>query len=70
MIWPDLSTDQPVLEVGPESVGASPGPACYGLGGEIGRRSPTLSGNRMIDPGRFLGGTMQLYPRPGHRGPR
>ncbi|WP_026927387.1 hydantoinase/oxoprolinase family protein [Granulicoccus phenolivorans] len=62
VIWPDLSTDQPVLEVGPESVGASPGPACYGLGGDRPAITDAYLATGMIDPGRFLGGTMQLYP--------
>ena len=48
------------LRVGPESAGARPGPACYGLGGE----APTVTDAqvvlRRIDPQWFLGGRMTL----------
>ena len=50
------------LRVGPESAGASPGPACYGLGGRS--LTPTdvwlLLG--YLEPGEFLGGRRQLDP--------
>jgi N-methylhydantoinase A len=49
-----------MLQVGPRSAGASPGPACYGLEG----REPTLTDALLllgyIDPGGFLGGRMRL----------
>lgn len=52
--------DVGVLKVGPESAGAEPGPACYGLGGE----DPTLTDAIMvtgrIDPANFLGGEMKV----------
>ncbi len=48
------------IEVGPESAGADPGPACYGQGGT----KPTVTdANLMLgryDPTRFAGGKMQL----------
>ena len=48
------------FRVGPRSAGASPGPACYGQGGQ----EPTLTDANVvlgrIDPDRFLGGEMQL----------
>ncbi len=48
------------FRVGPRSAGASPGPACYGLGGV----EPTVSDANVvlgrIDPQRFLGGEMAL----------
>jgi N-methylhydantoinase A len=48
------------LRVGPESAGASPGPACYGRGGD----QPTVTDANLlvgrIDPARFLGGRMAL----------
>jgi len=48
------------LHVGPESAGASPGPACYGRGGEV----PTVTDADlilgMIDPEFFLGGEIKL----------
>ena len=46
--------------VGPESAGSSPGPACYGLGGEL----PTVTDADLLlgflNPGFFLGGEMAL----------
>lgn len=62
VIWPDLSTDHPVLQVGPESVGASPGPACYGLGGDRAAITDAYLATGMIDPNGFLGGAMTLHP--------
>ena len=48
------------LRVGPQSAGASPGPACYGLGGQ----DPTVTDADAVlgylDPGHFLGGRMAL----------
>ena len=52
--------DRGVIRVGPESAGAEPGPACYGLGG----RAATLADADLVlgylDPNFFLGGQMQL----------
>ncbi len=49
-----------LLQVGPESAGADPGPACYGRGGE----NPTVTDADLLlgylDPNYFLGGTMPL----------
>ena len=49
-----------MLRVGPESAGAQPGPACYGLGGE----RPTVTDANLvlgrINPANFLGGGMAL----------
>ena len=49
-----------LLQVGPESAGADPGPACYGRGGE----NPTVTDADLVlgylDPEYFLGGTMPL----------
>jgi N-methylhydantoinase A len=48
------------LRVGPQSAGAMPGPACYGLGGE----RPTVTDANLLlgrlDPDYFLGGRMPL----------
>lgn len=48
------------LAVGPESAGASPGPACYGRGGSL----PTVTDANLVlgrlVPVRFLGGRMAL----------
>jgi N-methylhydantoinase A len=49
------------LRVGPQSAGAQPGPACYGLGG----REPTVTDANLVlgrlHPDRFLGGEMRLH---------
>ncbi len=49
-----------LLQVGPQSAGADPGPACYGLGG----KNPTVTDADLLlgylDPDYFLGGSMQL----------
>ncbi|WP_020499219.1 hydantoinase/oxoprolinase family protein [Sciscionella marina] len=51
------------LEVGPESAGAVPGPACYAQGGE----DPTVTDADVvlgiIDPDYFLGGRLKLDAR-------
>jgi N-methylhydantoinase A len=50
------------LRVGPESAGAMPGPACYGLGGT----HPTVTDANLVlgylDPAFFNGGRMKLRP--------
>ena len=47
------------LVVGPESAGASPGPACYGVGDRATVTDANLLLGRM-DPATFLGGRMML----------
>src|SRR3546814_6900829 len=49
-----------LLKVGPHSAGASPGPACYGLGGD---RATVTDANLVLgylSPDYFLGGEMKL----------
>jgi N-methylhydantoinase A len=50
------------VNVGPESAGAEPGPACYGRGGTM----PTVTDADVmlgrIDPAYFAGGSIQLEP--------
>ena len=48
------------LTLGPESMGAAPGPACYGLGGEQATLSDALLVLGYLDPKNFLGGRRQL----------
>lgn len=52
------------LRVGPESAGASPGPACYGR--DLERLAPTVTDANLVLgrllPDHFLGGKMPLYP--------
>jgi N-methylhydantoinase A len=49
-----------LLKVGPESAGAEPGPACYGMGGD----TPAVTDSDLLlgylDAGYFLGGDMPL----------
>jgi N-methylhydantoinase A len=51
-----------VIQLGPRSAGADPGPACYGCNG----RDATLTDANLVlgylDPAFFLGGKMRLYP--------
>ncbi len=51
-----------MLNVGPQSSGSSPGPACYGWGGTL----PTVTDANVVvgrlDPSYFLGGKIPLYP--------
>ncbi|GBC69595.1 Acetophenone carboxylase gamma subunit [archaeon HR01] len=56
-----------VMHVGPISMGADPGPACYGKGG----REPTLTDANVVtgrlNPNMFLGGRMKIYPELGEK---
>jgi N-methylhydantoinase A len=49
-----------LVQIGPESSGSEPGPACYGRGGTL----PTVTDADLVlgylNPGFFLGGAMQL----------
>jgi N-methylhydantoinase A len=49
-----------MLQVGPRSAGAVPGPVCYGRGGTIPTLTDALVALGYIDPERFLGGQMKL----------
>lgn len=51
-----------MLHVGPQSAGASPGPACWGRGGERATVTDACVTLGYIDPDYFLGGAMSLYP--------
>ena len=51
-----------MLRVGPRSAGAVPGPACYGKGGSDPTVTDALLVLGYLDPGRFLGGQMELDP--------
>lgn len=59
--------DDGAIRVGPESAGASPGPACYGLGGE----DPTVTDANLalgrLSADRFLGGEMHLDTKQAER---
>ena len=51
-----------VLKVGPMSAGAKPGPACYGLGGESATVTDAYVCLGIVDPKRFLGGSIDILP--------
>ncbi len=59
--WVEAETG--VLKVGPQSAGARPGPACYGLGGT----EPTVTDANLVlgrlNPRYFLGGRLPLDPQ-------
>ena len=57
--WADT---EGVLKVGPESAGATPGPACYDRGGLRPTVTDAYLAAGIIAPERFLGGEMQLEP--------
>lgn len=48
------------VSLGPQSMGAAPGPACYGLGGGQATLSDALLVLGYLDPGNFLGGRRRL----------
>jgi N-methylhydantoinase A len=50
------------LQVGPDSVGAAPGPACFGLGGDQATITDVLLLAGLLDPATYLGGTLALHP--------
>ncbi len=56
-----------VLNVGPQSAGSNPGPACYGWGGTL----PTVSDANLVlgrlNPNYFLGGKLPLYSEKAER---
>ncbi|MCL4800623.1 MAG: hydantoinase/oxoprolinase family protein [Burkholderiales bacterium] len=49
-----------ILNVGPQSMGAVPGPACYGAGGEEATNTDTQIVLGRIDPDYYLGGEMRV----------
>lgn len=49
-----------LLEVGPQSAGAAPGPACYGKGGDLPSVTDADLVSGFLNPDFFLGGKMSL----------
>jgi N-methylhydantoinase A len=49
-----------ILQVGPRSAGAEPGPACYGKGGTAATVTDANLVLGYLDPGNFLGGRVRL----------
>ena len=50
------------LRVGPQSAGSVPGPVCYGLGGTEPTVTDADTALGRLDPARFAGGALPLYP--------
>lgn len=53
-------TDGDNIKVGPESVGAAPGPACFGQGGEQATITDALVIKGVLDPASYFGGDLKL----------
>jgi N-methylhydantoinase A/oxoprolinase/acetone carboxylase beta subunit len=51
---------KPAIQLGPESMGAYPGPACYGLGGDQPTLTDAFVAAGLINPDYFLGGTKPI----------
>lgn len=49
------------LRVGPKAMGADPGPACYGKGGETPTVTDAYVINGLINPNYLLGGEMKIH---------
>ena len=50
------------LKVGPQSAGAVPGPACYGLGGTLATVTDANLVLGYLNPARLYGGTIRIHP--------
>src|SRR5688572_733104 len=51
------------VQVGPDSAGSEPGPACYARGGEHATVTDADCAMGLLDPKRFAGGRVALEPR-------
>jgi N-methylhydantoinase A len=56
-----------LIEVGPDSAGSDPGPACYGLGGDFATVTDADVLLGYLNPANFLGGEMRLDPAAAER---
>lgn len=55
-----IRANGPGIRVGPESVGAQPGPACFGLGGKQATITDVFVLMGVLDPESFFGGELRL----------
>ncbi len=55
-----ITSDGESITVGPESVGAAPGPACFGLGGKQATITDVFLLMGVLDPGTYFGGELSL----------
>lgn len=55
-------SERGVPQVGPQSARSTPGPACYGQGGEEPTVTDAMVTLGLIDPKRYLGGRVEIRP--------
>ena len=55
-----ISVDNGAIKVGPESVGAQPGPACFALGGKLATITDVCLLTGVLDPKSYFGGELTL----------
>jgi N-methylhydantoinase A len=63
VVWVDRGG---ALKVGPQSAGAAPGPACYGLGGECATVTDANLVLGYLNPRELAGGALELHPELAH----
>jgi N-methylhydantoinase A/oxoprolinase/acetone carboxylase beta subunit len=60
VVKPLAGAKEPSVQLGPESMGSYPGPACYGLGGDQPTLTDAFVAAGLINPDYFLGGTKKI----------
>ena len=55
-----ISVNDGGIKVGPESVGSTPGPACFGLGGREATMTDAFLVLGLLDPNSYFGGEMKI----------
>jgi N-methylhydantoinase A len=55
-----VNAASPEVQLGPESMGSFPGPACYGLGGDRATLTDAFVTAGLVNPDYFLGGTKPI----------
>lgn len=60
VVKPLPGSHPPAIQLGPESMGSYPGPACYGLGGDQPTLTDAFVTAGLINPDYFLGGTKTI----------
>ena len=60
VVKPLAGAGKPDIQLGPESMGSYPGPACYGLGGDQPTLTDAFVTAGLINPDYFLGGSKSI----------
>jgi len=60
VVKPMADAQPPAVQLGPESMGSFPGPACYNLGGDQATLTDAFVAAGLIDPEYFLGGSKPI----------